>query len=193
MRHKRVEKPEQKDSVAESKIIKATLKDKTVLVSSLEDINELTQRGYGTKENKKLNLTLVEALFLLSKGIIQVETTAKKTRKPMTFQQLLTQYRMFDDNAWAKYLIYRDLRSRGYVAREGFGVGIDFRVYERGEYGTATAKYLVYGMQEGQPIKLEELTHTLKHAQSQKKELVIAVLNRRGETVYYSLSKLSLK
>jgi tRNA-intron endonuclease len=66
-------------------------------------------------------------------------------------------------------------------------------VYERGEYGTATAKYLVYGMQEGQPVRLDELTRTLKHAQSQKKELVIAVLNRRGETVYYSLSELNLK
>jgi tRNA-intron endonuclease len=188
-----VEKPEQKDSEAESKIIEATLKDKAVLVSSPEDINELTQRGYGTKENKKLHLTLAEALFLLSKGIIQVEAAARKNRKPMTFQQLLTQYRMFDDNAWAKYLIYRDLRSRGYVAREGFGAGIDFRVYERGEYGTATAKYLVYGMQEGQPVRLKELTRTLKHAQSQKKELVIAVLNRRGETVYYSLSTLNLR
>jgi tRNA-intron endonuclease len=188
-----VEKPEQKSSESESRIIKATLKDKAVIVSLPEDINELAQRGYGTKEDKTLQLTLVEALFLLGKGIIQVETAAKKTSKPVTFQQLLTHYRTFDDNAWAKYLIYRDLRSRGYVTREGFGYGIDFRVYERGEYGSATAKYLVYGMQEGQPVKLEELTRTLKHAHSQKKELVIAVLNRRGETVYYSLSKLNLK
>jgi tRNA-intron endonuclease len=188
-----VEKPEKKSGEAESKIIKARLKDKAVIVSSAEDINELAQRGYGTKENKTLQLTLVEALFLLSKGIIQVETAAKKASRPVSFQRLLTHYRFFDDNAWAKYLIYRDLRSRGYVAREGFGLGIDFRAYERGEYGSATAKYLVYGMQEGQPVKLEELTRTLKHAQSQKKELVIAVLNRRGETVYYSLSKLNLK
>ena len=188
-----MEKPEQKSSESESRIIKAILKDKAGIVSSPEDINELAQRGYGTKEDKILQLTLVEALFLLSKGIIQVEIAAKKTSKPVSFQQLLTHYRTFDDNAWAKYLIYRDLRSRGYVTREGFGLGVDFRVYERGEYGSATAKYLVYGMQEGQPVKLEELSRTLKHVQSQKKELVIAVLNRRGETVYYSLSTLNLK
>ena len=188
-----MEKPEQKSGEVESKIMKAILRDKTVLVSSSEDINELAQRGYGTKEDKKLQLTLVEALFLVSKGIIQVETAVKKTSRPLSFQQLLTHYRTFDDNAWAKYLIYRDLRSRGYVTREGFGLGIDFRAYERGEYGIATAKYLVCGMQEGQPVKLEELTRTLKHAQSQKKELVIAVLNRRGETVYYALSTLNLK
>ena len=191
-----MEKPQQTSEAnksIESKVIQTTLKERIVVVSSPEDANELAQRGYGTKENQKLQLTLAEALFLVSKGIIQVETGRKKAGKPLNFQQLLTHYKAFDDNAWAKYLIYRDLRSRGYVAREGFGLGIDFRVYERGEYGTAAAKYLVYGMQEGQPLTLEELTRTLKHAHSQKKELVIAVLNRRGEVVYYSLSKLSLK
>ena len=28
------------------------------------------------------------------------------------------------------FLVYRDLRSKGYVAKEGFGFGNDFRVYE---------------------------------------------------------------
>jgi tRNA-intron endonuclease len=100
---------------------------------------------------------------------------------------------MLDENAWAKYLIYRDLRSRGYVAREGFGLGIDFRVYERGEYGMATAKNLVLGIQEGQPVSMEDLIRALQNAHSLKKELVLAVLNRRGEVVYYSLSKLTMR
>jgi tRNA-intron endonuclease len=192
---KHLEKPKQTSEVrsVESKVIKALLKEKDVVVSAPEDVEQLASKGYGTKEDKKLTLTLYEALFLVSKGIIEVEVGSKKARKKIGFQQLLSQYQTFDENAWAKYLIYRDLRSRGYVAREGFGLGIDFRVYERGEYGTAAATYLVFGMQEGQPLSLEELTRTLKHAHSLKKELVLAVLNRRGEVVYYSLSKLSLK
>jgi tRNA-intron endonuclease len=117
----------------------------------------------------------------------------KKTRKKIDFQQLLSYYQTLDENAWAKYLIYRDLRSRGYVAREGFGLGIDFRVYERGEYGKATAKNLVLGIQEGQPVSMEDMIRALKYAHNLKKNLVLAVLNRRGEVVYYSLSKLTLK
>jgi tRNA-intron endonuclease len=66
-------------------------------------------------------------------------------------------------------------------------------MYERGEYGTNTAKYLILGIQEGQPITLEALAQTLKTAHSHKKELVLAVLNRRGEVVHYSLSQLTLK
>jgi len=191
-----LEKPKQKTEASrnvELKVIKTSLREKDIVVSSPEDIKELASRGYGTSEDKNLVLTLCEALFLMSKGIIEVESRDGKTRKKTGFQNLLSHYQKLDENAWAKYLIYRDLRSRGYVAREGFGLGIDFRVYERGEYGTAAAEYLVFGIQEGQPVSLEELAHTLKYVHSLKKRLVLAVLNRRGEVVYYSLSKLTLK
>jgi len=191
-----LEKPKQRAEAsrsAELKVIKAVLREKDVVVSSSEGVEELASRGYGTSEEKNLVLTLCEALFLMSKGIIEVETETRKTRKIIDFQKLLSQYQTLDENAWAKYLIYRDLRSRGYVAREGFGLGIDFRLYERGEYGTEAAKYLVFGIQEGQPVTLEELARALKYVHSLKKSLVLAVLNRRGEVVYYSLSKLTLK
>jgi tRNA-intron endonuclease len=87
-------------------------------------------------------------------------------------------------------LVYRDLRSRGYVVREGFGAGIDFRIYKRGSYGKDTASYLVLGTQEGKPLPIEDLTSALQYCQSQKKELILAVMNRRGEIVYYTVSNL---
>ncbi|MCW4002112.1 MAG: tRNA-intron lyase [Candidatus Bathyarchaeota archaeon] len=171
--------------------IEASLREKDVLVSSPDGIEGLSTRGYGVPEDGKLNLTFYEALFLLGKEIIEVGD--EKTGKKMGFQDLLKRFQSVDENAWVRYLIYRDLRSRGYVAREGFGLGIDFRVYERGEYGKATAKYLIFGIQEGQPASVGELARTLRYAQSLKKNLILAVINRRGETVYYSLSRLTLK
>ena len=175
----------------EAKTIKAVLKDNEITVTTPESIEELASRGYGTKQNKKLQLTLYESLYLLSKNIIEV--TERKGKKRTSFQQLLNTYKTTDQNAWAKYLIYRDLRSRGYVAREGFGLGTDFRVYERGEYGTQTARYLIFGVQEGRPVTMQQLAQTLRYSHSQKKELVLAVLNRRGEVVYYQLGQLTLK
>jgi tRNA-intron endonuclease len=175
----------------ETQHITAKLKNNNITISEPNNIEELSSRGYGTKQNNKLTLTFYEALYLHSKNIIQIQQT--KTKKPLNFQQLLDHYKTTDPNAWAKYLIYRDLRSRGYVTREGFGQNITFRMYERGQYGTNTAKYLILGIQEGQPITLETLAQTLKTAHSEKKELVLAVLNRRGEVVHYSLSQLTLK
>jgi len=181
---------EQSKREAELKV-RASLRESDVLVSSPEDIEGLSSRGYGVSENGKLVLTFCEALFLLSKGILEVED--EKIREQVDFSSLLKRFQLVDENAWVKYLIYRDLRSRGYVAREGFGVGIDFRVYERGEYGKETAKYLIFGIQEGQPVSVEDLARALRHVQSLKKKLVLAVINRRGEVVYYSLSQLTLK
>ena len=177
----------------EIKKIEALLQEKTILVSSeeAETIERLSSRGYGVSENENLTLSFYEALFLLSKGIIEIKD--EKTKKKIDFETLLQRYQSFEKNGWVKYLIYRDLRSRGYVAREGFGLGIDFRVYERGEYGKETATYLLFGIQEGQPVSVEELARALKYVQSLKKKLVLAVLNRRGEVVYYSLSQLTLK
>ena len=172
-------------------IIKAVLREDGVLVPSSEDIEGLSSRGYGTPENGNLVLTFYEALYLLSKGIIEVKD--EKTHSNLTFKELLRKYRSTYENAWVKYLIYRDLRSRGYVVREGFGLGIDFRVYKRGEYGKSTADYLILGIQEGQPVIVEDLVRILMHVQSLKKTLILSVLNRRGEIVYYSLSRLTFK
>ncbi len=179
--------------ILELRRIKALVREKDVFVPSagIEAVERLSSRGYGVSENGGLTLTFYEALFLLSKGIIEIKD--KKSKKKIDFEALLQRYQSFEKNAWVKYLIYRDLRSRGYVAREGFGLGIDFRVYERGEYGKEAATYLIFGVQEGQPVSVKDLTRALTHVQSLKKKLVLAVLNRRGEVVYYSLSQLTLK
>jgi tRNA-intron endonuclease len=169
----------------------ASLKEDVVTVSSPEAIEEFSLKGYGVTEDGKLRLTFYEALFLLGKGAIEV--TDKSTGKKLAFEELLKRFQLVDKDAWVRYLIYRDLRSRGYVAREGFGLGIDFRVYERGDYGRGTAKHLIFGIQEGQPVSVEKLARTQRYVQNLKKNLVLAVINRRGEIVYYSLSELNLK
>jgi tRNA-intron endonuclease len=168
--------------------VEGLLTEKGVKVSEKQGVDELSQRGYGTSEDNALLLTFYEALYLLDKGWMEVFD--KKTK--VDFQSLLHAYESTDENAWAKYLAYRDLRGRGYVIREGFGLGVDFRAYDRGEYGKDTAKFLVLSLQEGKPITMEDLAHVLKQSQSLKKELILAVMNRRGETVYYSVSQLTV-
>ncbi len=141
-------------------------------------------------EKEVFTLTFFEALYLVDKGMLEVKDKKGKTAD---FQRLLHCYEAQNENAWVSYLVYRDLRSRGYVAREGFGAGIDFRMYERGSYGKDTAPYLVLSTQEGKPLGIDKLADALQQCQSQKKELTLAVMNRRGEIVYYSVSQLTFK
>jgi tRNA-intron endonuclease len=167
------------------------LTPKNVQVNERSCIDALSQRGYGTAEGKDtLALTFYEALYLFDKKMLTVKD---KKGADATFQTLLQAYEAADANAWMHYLVYRDLRSRGYVVREGFGAAIDFRVYERGTYGKDAASFLVLSTQEGKPLPMEELAGSLGQVQSLKKELILAVINRRGEIVYYSVSPLTFK
>ncbi len=182
----------EKTAVNEGSEIRATgiLTEKGVRVAERSSIDSLSQRGYGTEEKGALLLSFYEALYLLDKELLEVEDSKGKAAD---FQSLLRRYEALDENAWVKYLVYRDLRSRGYVVREGFGADIDFRIYERGAYGKDTAQYLVLSTLEGKPLPVKRLVSAVQQCQSQKKELLLAVMNRRGEVVHYSVSPLSFK
>src|SRR5665648_599624 len=158
------------------------LAEKGVVVTEQSNIDALSSRGYGTLENKVFTLTFYESLYLLDKGMLEVKDSKGKNAD---FQSLLHCYEAQNENAWVNYLVYRDLRSRGYVVREGFGGGIGFRIYERGAYGKDTAPYLVFSTQEGKPLPIDDLAGALQKCQSQQKALILAVMNRRGEIVYY--------
>jgi tRNA-intron endonuclease len=170
--------------------IKGLLVEEGVRISEIQDVDELSSKGYGVTENGELLLDFCEVLYLMDKRIVEVKSDKGE---PLDFQGILRLNELIDENAWVKYLTYRDLRSRGYVVRGGFGWGVDFRVYERGKYGEGTARYLILSMQEGKPISLQDLIRVLSQSQTLKKELVLAVMNRRGEIVYYSISELTLK
>jgi len=187
-----LEEPKQEVEASRTEIakVKASIKENGVLVSEKEGIESLSTRGYGVTENGNLLLAFFEALFLVSKEILEIFD--EKTGKIVSFQDILERFQLTDKDAWVKYLVYRDLRSRGYVVREGFGLGIDFRVYERGEYGKEIATYLIFVIQEGQPVLIEELARALNYVLNLKKKLVLAVINRRGEVVYYSVSQFTL-
>jgi len=177
------------NSVSELKTTGVIL-EKGVQIAEQSSIDSLSQRGYGTVEDDVFTLAFYEALYLVDKELLEVKD---EKGQAADFQALLQAYEKMDPNAWVNYLVYRDLRSRGYVVREGFGAGTNFRIYDRGAYGKDTASFMVLGTQEGKPLSIDDLAKALRHCQSQKKELILAVINRRGETVYYTVSQLTFQ
>ena len=109
------------------------------------------------------------------------------------FEQLIKEMLRNDPSVLTRFLVYRDLRSRGYVVKDGFGFGIDFRVYERGEYQKKPSKYLVYALNEGIYLKIEDLYDLIDQTAKMGKNSVLAVIERRGEVIYYKASKFLLK
>jgi tRNA-intron endonuclease len=157
-----------------------------ILVDDIRFQDELRTKGFGEKENTEFVLKSYEALYLFYTKRLRL------ANKPdISFHSLFELLLKHNRNIMSVFLVYRDLRSRGYVAKEGFGFGNDFRVYERGEYEKKPAKYVVFGISEGTNITAKEFALAVGQIQKMGKEAVAAVTERRGEVIYYKASTIN--
>lgn len=157
------------------------------IIENTEMRHVLESRGYGDPASKQFVLESFESLYLLYVGHLIL----KENNKSMSFDHLLQIYKKSDQDILTKFLIYRDLRTRGYVVKDGFGFDSDFRVYERGHFGEKGAKYLVFALNEGQQEKIGTLYKKISQITDMGKEPIIAVLERRGEIIYYKISEMN--
>jgi tRNA-intron endonuclease len=148
--------------------------------------DQLRNKGFGEVFNDEYILSDLEALYLLNNKKLKL-----LGKDEYDFSTLMQQLLKKDKKILTKYLIYRDLRSKGYVVKEGFGFGNDFRIYDRGEYGKKPSKYVSIGINEGINIKSKDFVETIEQIENMGKDTVIAVIERRGEIIYYKTIKMS--
>ena len=149
--------------------------------------DQLRDKGFGDKEDSEYLLKPYEALYLVyTKRLI-----LKGKRNKLDFDSLIELILKHDKDILTKFLIYRDLRSRGYIAKEGFGFGfgVDFRVYGRGEFEKKPSKYIVFGLNEGINMKASTFSVAIEQIGKMGKEGVVAVVERRGGVIYYKVAK----
>jgi tRNA-intron endonuclease, archaea type len=161
-----------------------------ILVTETKFQDQLRSKGFGENENSEYILSYCEALYLAFTNKLVIKN--KKDIR-IGFEQLIKKMLKHDPSVFTRFLVYRDLRSRGYVVKDGFGFGIDFRVYERGEYQKKASKYLVYALNEGINLKIEDLNDLVDQTAKMGKNSVLAVIERRGEVIYYKASKFLLR
>ncbi len=164
----------------------AVLEKDAVLVREKDRFGELEESGYGSRERDALALRDYEALYLLYAGKLSL---VDEEGKKVEFERLAELAQRKARDSWTKFVIYRDLRSRGYVVKEGFGFETDLRVYERGDFPKKPAKYVVFALDEGIEKGMSDLQKSVREMAKMGKEAIIAVIERRGEVIYYKVSK----
>jgi len=171
----------------ETPLVQGNLISDQTCISDKKMIHDLEQKGFGEMEQEQLFLKQFETLFLLySKKLI-----LKKGKKQIDFDSFMAICQKTNSEILTKFLIYRDLRNRGYVVKDGFGFGSDFRVYERGHFGEKGAKFLIFGLVEGQQEKMGHLQKKIQEITQMGKEPIIAVIERRGEVIYYKINRIN--
>ena len=176
-------------------------KDK-VIISDPKGIQEFYENSYiGTIEKIEKNtngqelliIDAVEVLLLCERNRILVWEDNDKNKNLYDFEGLLTYFTQYDEKLWQKYIIYMDLRKRGYIVRTGYGDGLDFRVYKRGaDFEKDSAKFLIFPVFEGNPIELRDLDKMSRVAMSSRKDLIVATVDRLSKPIYYSVKKFQI-
>ena len=167
--------------------ISAKLINEKIIVIDPKMQNILAERGFGESEKDNLILDSIETLYLLYNNKLEL----KKVNKTIIFDELIQKYIQKNDDTLIRFLLYRDLRTKGYAVKDGFGFGSDFRVYERGTYGLKDARYVIFVFNEGTQQKIGKLYKNIDEITKMGKEPIIAVIERRGEIIYYKINKMN--
>jgi len=145
--------------------VKATF-DGTIVRVGKEGRILYEQNGYGRLEAGGVRLSNQEALYLLHRQKIE-----------MTGYTFDTLFSVFADQPGflRSFLVYRDLRERGYVVQAG---PHDFRVFRRGEKpGTSESLYLVRVLSERDPIRFVTLIEEVVASRNMRKQYILAVVD----------------
>ena len=134
------------------------------------------QSGYGRPDRDGLRLSPQEALYLLHRQKIEAPD--------YTFDTLFAEF-CNQQNFMRSFLVYRDLRERGYVVQTG---PHDFRVFRRGEKpGKGESLYLVRVLSERDPIRFGKLIGEVVASKNMRKQYVLAVVDDEDELTYYEI------
>jgi tRNA-intron endonuclease len=161
------------------------LKESRVLIKDKKTASRLRQRGFGKWKDGTLELSLVEGLYLLEKGTLEMEVGGRK----MDFPALLKGLK--EEGLYDKFMVFRDLRDRGYIVKSGFKFGAHFRVYARGEGLDGHSRMLVHVQTEDSVMGFPEVSRAVRLAQGVKKEMLFAVIDGEGDITYYKIERIT--
>jgi len=133
-----------------------------------------------------LTLDRYESVYLAEMGRVDLRGTAgRAVRWPTVFRRAVRA----DPGFAVRYLVYRDLRQRGYVVRAS-PPPVAFTVLPRG--GTlhkTPSRYWVEAISERVPFDLARLFDLAERAQSAKKLLLLGLVDEESDLTYYRVRR----
>jgi tRNA-intron endonuclease len=133
--------------------------------------------------DKPLELSLLESAFLTREGKLRVLDT--RDDHTLSLDEILALGLKRYDGFKDQYLVYAQLRERGYIVRPGLKFGTDFAVYEKGP-GLDHAPFLVHVIPQKKGVVPLDIVRAGRLATSVRKRFIIATVKTNGEIAHYS-------
>jgi tRNA-intron endonuclease len=159
----------------------ATLLEDRVIIWNEELSKKLHYQQFFGKplDEKRLQLSLIEAAYLIETGELEVRDRKGLTLSLEEFTKFAKQ---LEPDFERKFLVYRDLRSKGFVVKTGFKFGNHFRVYEEIETveDLPHSKYLVHALPAEHVFTLQDMSRAVRLSQSVRKRMIFAYPKNQG-------------
>ena len=186
---------DKQNGIEVKKPIRAYFYNGRVVVWSTEDSRRLYAMGFygkplGIRKPKgpdfeaPLELSPFEAVYLLEKGEIEVYDGSRKLSPRELFELYERKHHLFAD----KYLVYKDLRDKGFVVRSGMKFGVCFSVYKYGP-GVDHAPFLVEVLPSTSKLDPIQIVRAGRLSHSVKKRFVIATIDEKTKKIRYLVFK----
>ena len=175
-----------KEKKPEKKIkkIKAVFDGEGVSSNTKEAMTLYSQSRFGEHKEGKIIYSIFEALYLLEKVKMNIYLKKKKLK----FDALMEEARKKDKNIKTKYIVFRDVRNRGFIVKTALKFGADFRVYDRGvKPGEDHARWILYPVSENSSMTWHDFSAKNRVAHSTKKNLLIGIVDEENDTTYYEI------
>ncbi len=163
--------------------VRGRMEGGNVFIDEEADAGQIYSKGYfGTNQSGgSLKLDIIETIYLAEIGKLEVRKGGKK----LDLERLYRTGNELVDNFEIKYLVYRDIRQRGYVVKPG-SKPLDFRVLPRGGVpGKNPSKYWVLAISERGVFAVEDVIDIVKRVRKVKKTLLLAVVDEESDLTYY--------
>jgi tRNA-intron endonuclease len=167
-------------------VMPGELREDTVVVEDQKEGVQLYNKGnFGyPMSGGGLELDLIEATFLVECDRLQVF----KDGAPMSFGDMFTHSSTQHDRFDISYLVYRDIRNRGFVVKAESGQ-FDLSVFPRGStMSNSRPLYLVRAVSERDILDLDIFSKEVAHTESKGKKLLYGVVDEEGDLTYYHMS-----
>jgi len=158
-----------------------------VIVPNQSEADSLYQDGYGYRKNQIHYLRGVEVLYNIERGRIVV--VDEDTNAKLSFQKILQFFSRDNPEIWINFIVYKDLRTRGFIIEIKEE---KYWVYERGDYRKQPASYQLKIISEGKPETIQKILGELELIEENSLNMKVAVVDRRGEIVYYGVDERDL-
>ncbi len=164
------------------------LVENKVIVSEQRLRDQLIQKGFGERKERELVLDLFEAIFLVEKNKLSVkDAKGKKLKK----EKLLSLGEKADKKFYSKFLVFCDLRERGYCVKTGLKFGFDFRVYPRGKKpGEEHSQWVIEVNTQSEKLSMQQLSRMVRLAQNLKTTAILSIVDSEDEINYYEMKRL---